>query len=93
MGTDPRNGFLFSGTSLAVNGGLSAARFIAESLMEVTTSWVVHVGCMYIFWSFFPETLRGGASPSLWVANFLNTVYWGALCRRHSQCARVAGGR
>ena len=63
-GTDPRNGFLFSGTPLAVTGGLSAARFTAEPLMEVTTSWVVHVGCRYSFWSpFFPETLRGGAVP------------------------------
>ena len=55
MGTDPRNGFLFSGTPLAVTGGLSAARFTAEPLMEVTTSWVTVVGLS------FPETLRRGA--------------------------------
>ena len=29
-----------SGTPLAVTGGLSAARFLADSLMEVTTSWL-----------------------------------------------------
>ena len=57
-GTDPRNGFLFFRYTLSVTGGLSAARFIAEPLMEVTTSWVVHVGCRYSFWSLsFPETL------------------------------------
>ena len=67
MGTDPRNGFLFffSGTPLAVTGGLSAARFSAEPLMEVTTSWVVHVGCRYSFWSLsFPETLKVRCGPT-----------------------------
>ena len=77
MGTDPRNGFLFSGTPLAVTSSLSAARFTAEPLMDVTTSWVGARWLQVQFLvSFFPETLRGGASPSLWVANFLNTVYW-----------------
>ena len=90
MGTDPRNGFLFSGTPLAVTGGLSAARFTAEPLMEVTTSWVGARWLQVQFLvSFFPETLRGGASPSFWVANFFKHCTGGALCRRHSQCARV----
>ena len=44
-GHRPEERFSFSGTPLAVTGGLSAARFTAEPLMEVTTSWVVHVGC------------------------------------------------
>ena len=59
MGTDPRNGFLFSGTPLAVTGGLSAARFTAEPLMEVTTSWVgARWSAGTVFGLFFPETLR-----------------------------------
>ena len=29
--------------------------------------------------SLFPRLLRGGACPSLWVANFSNTVYWGTF--------------
>ena len=33
---------------------------------------------VHFFGLSFPETLRGGASPSLWVANFSNTVYWGS---------------
>ena len=58
--------FLFSGTPLAVTGGLSAARFIAEPLMEVTTSWVGARWLQVKFLvSFFPRLLRGGAVPQL----------------------------
>ena len=60
-GTDPRTGkghqpeerFSLFRYPLAVTGGLSAARFVAEPLKEVTTFWVVHVGCRYSFWSPF----------------------------------------
>ena len=52
-GHRPEERFSCSGTPLAVAGGLSAARFIAEPLMELTTSWVVRVGCRYSFWSLF----------------------------------------
>ena len=38
------------------------------------------------FVSFFLETLRGVASPSLWVANFLNTVYWGSFTQSVRAC-------
>ena len=52
-GTDPRTGTghrpkerqsSFGGIPLLVSGGLSAARFTARLLMEVTTSWVAPVG-------------------------------------------------
>ena len=71
-------GFLCSGTALAFTGGLSAARFIAEPLMEITTSWWCPLVAGTVFGLSLPETQRGGASPSLWVANFSNTVYWGS---------------
>ena len=81
-GQHPRNGFSYFRYPLTVTGGLFAARFTAEPLMEVTTSWVGARWLQVQFLvSFFPETLRGGASPSLWVANFLNinTMYWGSF--------------
>ena len=56
--------FFCSGTPLAVTGGLSAARFIAEPLKEVTTSWVVHVGCRYSFWSSFSRDSEGRGGPT-----------------------------
>ena len=68
-GTDPRTGkghrpeerFSFFRYPLAVTGGLSAARFTAKLLMEVTTSWVGACCSPVQFLVFFPETLRGGA--------------------------------
>ena len=40
-------------------GGFSAAWFMAKPLTEVTTSWVVHVGCRYSFWSLFSRDSCG----------------------------------
>ena len=39
--------------------------------------------------SLFPRLLRGGASPSLWVANFSNTVYWESFVFVDTVSARV----
>ena len=69
---------------MSVTGGLSAARFIAKPLMEVTTSWVGACWLQVQFLvSFFPETPRGGAVPQLqWscrVAVFKREVEGGAL--------------
>ena len=66
-GIAPTRGTVFfcSGTPLAVTGGLSAARFIAEPLKEVTTSWVVHVGCRYSFWSPFSRDSKGRGGPTV----------------------------
>ena len=43
----------FPGIPSGIVGGFSAAWFMAKPLIEVTTSWVVHVGCRYSFWSLF----------------------------------------
>ena len=79
---------------MAVTGGLSAARFIAEPLMEVTTSWVVHVGCRYSFWSLFSRDSEDGRISIIVGRKLFKHCVLGELSVVDTVSARVwAGGR
>ena len=78
MGTDPRNGFLLFRYPLGIRRRSLRCAFhcrAAHGGYDVLGGCTLVAGT--VFGLSFPETLRGGASPPLWAANFSkHCVQW-----------------
>ena len=93
-GTDPRNGFLLFRYPLGSHRRSDRCAFPLPSCSWRLRrpGWCTLVAGT-VFGLSFPETLKGRRVPIVVGRELFKQCVLGELCRRHSQCARVAGDR